>query len=87
MFINASAEFSDQQDPNHMVSAEHKRHVRDYLKELAIEASLEYPELIAQQLHLLLEGAIVEAHVSNNKLSAQLAKKIAEILINHAGNK
>lgn len=46
------------------------------------QASLNNPELIAQQLHLLLEDAIVEAHVSNNQQSARLAKEMAEILVN-----
>ena len=31
MFINAAAEFSSEDDPNHIVCAEHKRLVRDYL--------------------------------------------------------
>ena len=86
MFINASAEFSSQQNPNHMLCVEHKRLIRNYLEALAVQADAKDPALLAQQLNLLLEGAIVEAHVSNNKQGAQLAKTIATMLLNNALN-
>ena len=84
MFINASAEFAAQDDPIHMISAEHKRLMRDYIRELAVAAKASDPEHLAAQLNLLLEGAIVEAHVSGNKDSAQLAKSIARSIIDNA---
>jgi AcrR family transcriptional regulator len=84
MFINASAEFSSQQNPHHMLCVEHKRLVRNYLKALAEQTNVKDPSLLSQQLNLLLEGAIVEAHVSNNKQGAQLAKTIATTLVNNA---
>ena len=84
MFINASAEFTAQDDPIHMISAEHKRLMRDYIRELAVVAKANNPEQLAAQLNLLLEGAIVEAHVSGNKDSAKLAKSIAIGLIENA---
>jgi len=33
MFINASAEFSEADNPSHMLCAEHKRLVTEYIKE------------------------------------------------------
>lgn len=86
MFINASAEFSEQQNPIHMLCTEHKRLIRNYLKELAEQANVHDPDLLAQQLNLLLEGAIVEAHVSSNKQGAKLAKSIAITLVSNAMN-
>ena len=81
MFINAAAEFSPHDDANHIVSAEHKRLVRDYIRELAEQAGAGDPQALAAQLHLLLEGAIVEAHVSGNKDAASLAKAMAAVIV------
>ena len=84
MFINASAEFSAQDDPNHIISAEHKRLVRAYICELAEQAGARDPQALAGQLNLLVEGAIVEAHVSGNTEAATLAKSMAVHFIDHA---
>ena len=82
MFINASAEYSQANSPSHIVCAEHKRLVREYIRELAVQAEVDNPEELSQQLNLLIEGAIVDAHVSGNKNAADQAKKIASILLN-----
>jgi len=84
MFINASAEFSALNDPIHLFSAEHKRLIRDYIRELGEQAGVRNPSELAGQLNLLLEGAIVEAHVSGNTQAAQTAKKIAQIIVDNA---
>ena len=84
MFINASAEYSSQDDPNHMLSAEHKRLVRDYIRELAEQAGARDPKALSTQLNLLVEGAIVEAHVSGNKEAAKLAKSMAQVFVEQA---
>jgi len=82
MFINASAEYSDADNPSHILCAEHKRLVREYIRDLAVQAEMNNPEELSQQLNILIEGAIVDAHVSGNKAAAIQAKKIASILIN-----
>jgi AcrR family transcriptional regulator len=84
MFINAAAEFSSQDDPNHVVSAEHKRLVRDYIRELAEQAGARDPQALATQLNLLLDGAIVEAHVSGNTQAAKLARSMAAVFVDQA---
>ena len=84
MFINASAEFSSHEDPKHIVSAEHKRLVRLYIRDLAEQAGAREPEVLAGQLNLLLEGAIVDAYVSGNKNAAMLAKTMAMVFVNQA---
>ena len=84
MFINAAAEFSPQQDPNHMISAEHKRLVRDYIRSLAEQAGVNNAEVLSKQLNLLLEGAIVDAHVSGNSEAAIVAKTMASVFIEKA---
>ncbi len=84
MFINASAEFASQDDAKHILCAEHKRLIRDYLKDLSEQAGAKDAQLLTQQLSLLLEGAIVEAHVSNSTSAAILAKSMAAVFINQA---
>lgn len=84
MFINASAEFSSHQDPNHIISAEHKRLVRDYIRGLAEQAGVNNAEVLSRQLNLLVEGAIVDAHVSGNSEAAIVAKAMASVFIEKA---
>lgn len=86
MFINASAEFSAQDDPRHIICAEHKRLVRDYIRDQAELAGIKDPEALARKLNLLLDGAIVDAHVSGNKDSARIAKEMAEVFVERAEN-
>lgn len=84
MFINAAAEYSAHDDPNHIVCAQHKRLLRGYIRDLAEQAGARDPQLLSTQLNLLLEGAIVEAHVSGNKKSAALARSMAEVFVERA---
>jgi AcrR family transcriptional regulator len=84
MFINVSAEFASHKDPRHMMSAEHKRLVREYIRDLAQEAGARDPEALSKQLNLLLEGAIVDAYVSGNQDAAKLAKSMAAVFLEQA---
>lgn len=87
MFINASAEYSKADNPSHILCAEHKRLVREYIRDLAVQAEMDNPEELSQQLNLLIEGAIVDAHVSGNRNAADQAKNIALILVNQNSSK
>ncbi|SFD04793.1 TetR family transcriptional regulator [Pseudoalteromonas denitrificans] len=84
MFINASAEFTDIEHPSHIVCSEHKNKIKAYIKSLAFEANIKKSSELSAQLNILMEGAIVEAHVSGDKNSAIKAKKMAEVFINLA---
>ncbi len=89
MFINASAEFSDPKSPVRRVAADHKKDVEQYLHKLCKEAGLKTPKDVASQLCLLVEGAIVWAHVVGAAGSgkgdlaepARLAKGMAQSII------
>ena len=84
MFINAAAEFSEADNPCHIISAEHKRLVCDYIRGLAAAAGASDPDELAKQINLLIEGAIVDAHVCGNRRAAERAKRMAEVFINLA---
>ncbi|MAT91133.1 MAG: TetR family transcriptional regulator [Halioglobus sp.] len=81
MFINAAAEFSAQDNPSHMVAAEHKRLVVDYIREQAQLAGARDPAALAHQINLLMEGAIVYAHVIGDRQAATRARDMAEVFV------
>jgi AcrR family transcriptional regulator len=84
MFINASAEYGRHDDPIHTTSAEHKRLVLAYVRELATAAGADEPEVLARGLMLLMEGAIVMAHVAGQRDAARQARQAAEVLVERA---
>jgi len=89
MFINASAEFCDPDCPARRVAADHKLEIVRYLTELCSAAKLDESAELAQQINLLIEGAIVNAQVvgraNNNSCTpsdaAHRAKTMAVKLI------
>ena len=84
MFIKASSEYQDRRSPIHVTAAEHKRLLRDYIEKLATAAKLKDPTLVAGQIMLLIEGAIVLAHLHEPEVAASEAHAAATILINAA---
>lgn len=81
MFIKASSEFLESDHPIHKQSADHKRMLEDHMVRLARQADVSEPELLARQLLLLKEGAIVTAHLGHTDTPAQDAKAAARVLI------
>ncbi len=92
MFINASAEFGDPKCAVRHVAAEHKRTIVRYLADLCRESGLAKPEHVADQLNILIEGAIVTAQVvgqvhdsgADPGASARLAKEMARCVLDKA---
>ena len=76
-FINASAEYGDKEDPIHQYAAYHKAWVCDYLCAIMSGLSKE----LSDELVLVMDGAIVTAHVRGDRQAAQKAKRIAQLLL------
>lgn len=57
--VNAAVELAEKQHPGRRVIEEHKRAQRDRLARLCADAKLQRPEMLADELFLLLEGARV----------------------------
>jgi AcrR family transcriptional regulator len=90
MFINATAEYADHGDPIHAASAEHKRLVEKYVRGLAGQAGVVEPGVLASQLCLLMEGAVVLTQVcpaDDGGCAAARAKVAAGVLLEHALNR
>ena len=92
MFINAAAEFSAADSPPRRLAAEHKLEIVRYLREQCEAAGIDDPEGVAEQLNILLEGAIVTARVvgqvakegGDPGAAARLAKAMATRILSEA---
>lgn len=81
MFINAIGEYSDSGTPIRRICKHFKTQMREYIKELCIDAGAKDVDGLADELALLLEGAIVTAQVSNRPQAAGIAKNAASVII------
>jgi AcrR family transcriptional regulator len=84
MFIKASSEYQDPAHPIHQAAAEHKRALISHMEGLATAAGARAPDVLARQLMLLKEGAIVTAHLQGPVGVGEDAKAAAVILIEAA---
>lgn len=79
-FINATVELTDGGHPAREVVRAHKKRTIEYLQNLLDDADLQSAQL-AQQLMLLMEGAIATALVQEDLDAARTAGNIAGLLI------
>ncbi len=84
LFIKAAADYPEARDPIHALAAEHKRLLRSLLEGLAREAGTAEPATLAEQLQLLIDGAIVQAQICGGTEAAVQAKRAARALIGSA---
>jgi len=82
---NAAIELPEKTHPARRVIEEYKSAVRSRLVRLAQTAGLREPEMLADELHLLLEGARVSAQsVGSDGLGARLVRMAEAIIAAHA---
>ena len=84
MFINATVEFSERDNPIHQTAAAHKRKFAAYVNELVAAAGAEDSEEVTAQLMILMEGAIITAHTHGRAEAAHRARLIAESILDQA---
>lgn len=83
-FLKASAEFPDEANAVHRLSAEQSRQFRQYLAALAVDAGVKDADGLALQLSLLIEGAMQAEQMKRGSGAIKYAKKASEILITSA---
>ncbi|MGF1498613.1 MAG: TetR/AcrR family transcriptional regulator [Elainellaceae cyanobacterium] len=83
-FINSTVELVNCDHPGCQIAMEHQQAVSDYILSLVKAADLPESESIAQQLVILIEGAIVVAMMRRCSESAAQAKQAAAVLIEQA---
>ena len=81
LFITAAAEFPSPHDPAHQAAATHSEAILRLLRDLAVEAGATDPQALAEQLMLLVDGAMVARHVSGNTAAAHVARRTAQVLV------
>jgi len=80
-FINATAEYSDTEHPIHRYSAEHKLGLSRFIQSLLQDVPESEREELSLEILLLIEGAIVCAHTSGLKESAERAKRMMGFMV------
>jgi AcrR family transcriptional regulator len=84
IFVNVAMEFPLPHEPAHMAAAENKRAIEEIITEIAREAGAADPELLAQELCLIVEGTYVTRHVTGNKQTIDIARRVAKLAIESA---
>lgn len=80
-FIRAAGEYPELASPVHQVVTRRKQASRDMLEKVLTDLGVSSPKSLAGQIQLLLEGAIVTAHISGNPDTIQLAREAALALV------
>jgi AcrR family transcriptional regulator len=83
-FLNVTAEYPDSDYAGHQVALEHKQSVRTRFRQLAKEAGVEKPEILADQLFLLMDGAYMASRTFGTKNPAVHVVEAARVLIDAA---
>ena len=85
MYINAIGEYAATDTPIRQVCKEFKALMRRHVEDLCVELGAADPAGLAEELALLLEGAIVTAQVSGTReRAARVAAAAAAVLIGQA---
>lgn len=80
-FINASAEYNDSGDAINAVAASHKKALSQFITGLLTEKSSAKRKGLADQVLIILDGAIISAQVRHDKKAAQKAKQAVRKLL------
>jgi AcrR family transcriptional regulator len=81
VFVNASMEFPLPHEPAHVAAAQSKAAFERLVREIAERAGADDPAALAQELALVMEGAYVTRHVSGNRDTINIARRLGERVI------
>jgi AcrR family transcriptional regulator len=81
IFVNVAMEFPLAHEPAHVAAAQNKKAIEDIVHELALEAGADDPRALAKELCLIMEGAYVTRHVTGDKQTVEIARKLAALAI------
>jgi AcrR family transcriptional regulator len=85
-FLNAVVDFPESSHPGHQVAREHKQSVRARFRELAEGAGTKTPDVLADQLLLLMDGAFMAVRMYGvDNPAAHVAGAAAALLSAHMG--
>ena|ERR1043165_430349 len=81
LFMNAATEFPSPNDPIHQAANAHGAKMAAAFRGLARRAGASDPDLVTDQIMLLVRGAIAARHTQGIMDSAKTAKMVAEMLL------
>ena len=81
IFVNVAMEFPLAHEPAHVAAAQNKQAIEDIVYCIAEEAGALEPRLLAKELCLIMEGAYVTRHVTGNKQTVDIARRVAGLVI------
>ena len=81
IFVNVAMEFPLPHDPAHVAASQNKQAIEDIVLALAEEAGADDPRALAQELCLIMEGAYVTRHVTGNKNTVNIARRLAGLVL------
>jgi AcrR family transcriptional regulator len=81
IFVNVAMEFPLQHEPVHIAAAKNKQALEEMVYGLAVDAGAIDPRALAKQLCLIMEGAYVTRHVTGDKQTVEVARRIADAVI------
>ena len=82
--LNTNTEFPEGEHPAHLVSVRHKQAVRDLFRELAADAGVTDPDMLADHLLIVLNGAYATAAILDGPTFGARAAELARQLIETA---
>jgi AcrR family transcriptional regulator len=80
-FLNVATEYPEADHPGHQIALEHKQSVRTKFRALAKEAGAREPNVLADQLFLLMDGAYMASRMFGAKNPASHLASAAKTLI------
>ena len=80
-FLNVATEYPETNYPGHQVAIEHKQSVRARFRQLSNEAGAQNPEVLADQLFLLMDGAYMASRMFGPGNPASNVTNAAKVLI------
>lgn len=83
-FLNVATEYPETDYPGHQVALEHKQSVHARFHQLAKEAGAKKPDVLADQLFLLMDGAYMASRMFGTKNPAAHLANAAQTLIDSA---
>ena len=84
LFINAAHAFPNPSDPVHQAAAAAKQHMCRMIEDFARRAEATDPDTLAEQLLILVEGAITLRRVTGQLDAARIAQRTAEMVIDQS---
>ena len=81
LFLNAVAEFPENDHPSRSVCHRHKAELRRRLTNLAVAAGLAEPDVLAKELILVIDGAFANSQVLGKRGPACRLRETGDVLI------